>query len=101
MKPPRARRRSGLLDGDSSISERVAQLAARVVQRLVERPARGVQALGEDVDRNAIDRQRNQDAALMAGQVRVDALRECLEEFNVRGAGAGAVCRFGEPSPAL
>ena len=45
-----------------------AQLAPRVVQRLVQSAARGAEALGENVDRHAVDGKRNQHPALVGRQ---------------------------------
>ena len=44
------------------------ELAASVVKRLVERAARGTEALGEDVDRHLVQRERDEDVALVRRQ---------------------------------
>src|SRR4051795_1594046 len=49
-----------------------AQFAPRVVQGLVESAARRVEAIREDIDRNVVERQRDQHAALMRGQALLD-----------------------------
>ena len=48
--------------------EAAASLPARVVERLVERAARRVQPLGEDVDRHAVERDRHEHLALVGTQ---------------------------------
>ena len=53
-----------------------AKLAAGVVQGLVERAARGPEPLGEDVDRHAVERERDEDIALVRRQGPVDRLGE-------------------------
>src|SRR2546426_1477330 len=51
-------------------SQLLSQLSARVVKGLVERAACGIEVRREHVDGNAVDRQRDQDAALARSQRR-------------------------------
>ena len=50
--------------------EQAPQARTCVVQRLVERVAVGREAVGEDVDRHAVDGQREQDVALVRREAR-------------------------------
>ena len=79
--PPRGRRAPARPAG--------AQLAARVVQRLVERAARRVEALGEDVDRHAVERDR--DAAPRAGarSARRDRVAQRAEQLALGACSCG------------
>ena len=58
----------GTLGHRSPSREVLSQLATRVVQRLVEGAAGGRQAIGEDVDRNAVQRERDEHATLVRRQ---------------------------------
>src|SRR5215212_3833634 len=55
----------GRRDVEAGVGEGRAQLAARVVQCLVERAARRAESLGEHVDGDAVERQGGEDLALM------------------------------------
>src|SRR5262249_29843968 len=65
-----------------------AQLLPSVVQILVEGAARGLEALGEDVDRDLVDRDRHQHLAPPGAQ-RFDLLADRAEELGVLGAALG------------
>src|SRR3954453_19545384 len=56
------------LEGDTGIGQGRPELASSIVKCLVERPARGVQPLGEHVDRNAAECERTEDLALVRSQ---------------------------------
>ncbi len=80
-----------------------AQLAAGVVQRLVEGAARGVQALGEDVDRHAVQRERHEHRALVRRSASsAIASRSASEQLGrARRPGAGAGPLLGTELPAV
>ena len=59
----------------------LAQLAPRVVQGLVEGAAGRLEVVGEDVDRHAVDRERQQDAPLVRGEDVADRLLDLPEEL--------------------
>jgi hypothetical protein len=63
--------------------ERGPQLAACVVQRLVQRAPCRRQPLGEDVDRDAVERQRREDLALVRGELRADRVADRAEQLVV------------------
>ena len=67
------------------VGEPPPQLAARVVQRLVERAARRREPLGEHVDRDAVERERDEHAALMRRQALLDRLLQGLQELALLG----------------
>jgi len=57
------------------------QLLPGVVQHLVERAAVRVQALGEDVDRHAVDREGDENTALVRSQHVLDRRLQRLQEL--------------------
>src|SRR3954454_7116833 len=56
------------LEGNTRVGQGRPELASSIVKCLVERPAGGVQPLGEHVDRNATERERTEDLALVRSQ---------------------------------
>src|SRR3954454_7247349 len=56
------------LEGNTRIGQGRPELASSIVKRLVERAAGGVQPLGEHVDRNAAERERAENLALVRRQ---------------------------------
>ena len=71
--------------------EVTAQLAAGVVQRLVERAAGGLFPVGEHVDRDLVERQRNEHGPLTRGQSLGDADPDRAEQLAL----LRRVCRPG------
>ena len=65
------------------------ELAPGVVQRLVERAACRAEALGEDVDRDALEREGDEHGALMGGQGGRDRLRTAREQLGVSASAPG------------
>src|SRR5688572_505993 len=63
----------------------LSQLAPRVVQGLVERSAIRVQALSENVDRNAVQGERDEDAALVRRQHLGDRALQLGEQLALLG----------------
>ena len=61
---------------EAARGEARAQPAARVVQRLVERAARGLKALGEDVDRHVVEGDGDEHLALVGREVLGDRLAD-------------------------
>src|SRR3954447_26286486 len=57
------------------------QLAAGIVEGLVERARRRVEAAGEVLGRHVLDRQLDQDLALMVGQLACDQADQRLAYF--------------------
>jgi hypothetical protein len=78
-----------------------AQLPPRVVQRLVQRVAVGVEPLSENVDRDAVHRKRHEDAALVRCQHLLDRLLQCAEQLVLLGLGVRSEARVREHAPAL
>src|SRR5215218_7697423 len=62
-----------------------AQLAARVVQGLVERAAGRAQALGEHVDRDSVQREGDEHTPLVRRQYLADRLLQRVEELALLG----------------
>jgi len=56
-----------------------AQVAARIVKRLVDRAPGRSEALGEDVDGDLVQRGRDQDLALVRRERRADTVADRLE----------------------
>src|SRR3954447_17051783 len=74
------------------------QLAPRVVQRLVERPPRAPEPLGEHVDRDAVERQRAEHLALVRGKRVANGVAQRAQQLLVLQAimrGAPAVGQLG------
>ena len=67
----------------------LAQLPPRVVQGLVERSACRLEPFGKHVDRHAVQRQRDEDAALMVGQHLVDRLLQGRQQLTLLGRSVG------------
>src|SRR5262245_51015652 len=78
-----------------------AQLAAGVVERLVERTTCGLQALGEHVDRDVVQRERDEHAPLVRGQRLVDPGLDLPEQLPLLRRRVGAACRAGEAAERL
>ena len=66
-----------------------AQLPPGVVQGLVERAAVCAQAFGEDVDRDAVEGQRDENAPLVRRQNFGDRALQRLEQLALLGLGVG------------
>ena len=58
-----------------------AELLARVVERLVERAASGAHAIGEHVDRHAVQGERDEHASLVGGEHLGDGTLQGLEQL--------------------
>src|SRR5204863_1150141 len=97
------RRSSLLLSGGSELEaallERCSQLAAGIVQGLVEGASGGGEALGEDVDGHVVERHRDQDLPLAVAEAALDLLAQGREQLGVRGAAAGRAGAVGEHRP--
>jgi hypothetical protein len=61
-----------LADAEPARGERRAELEAGVVDRLVERPAGRVESLGQDVDRDVVERGGDEELALAWSEVALD-----------------------------
>src|SRR3982750_3095855 len=79
----------------------VAQLAPRVVQRLVQRAAVRVQPLGENIDRYTVDRKRDEDTPLVRSQHLGDRVLEAREQLILLGLRLGLEARAREEPPAF
>ena len=66
----------GAVNGKPDAARWSAELAARIVQSLVERPSAAPEALGEHVDRNAVQRQGYEHLPLVRRQRRGDPVPE-------------------------
>jgi hypothetical protein len=75
-----------------------AQLATGVVQSLVQGVSVRVQTLGEDVDRDTVERERNEDAALVWGEDLSDRTLECVQQLGLLGRLVGPARRGGAVS---
>ena len=73
------------LKAKARIGQVPPELLTRVVQSLVERPARRREPLGEHVDRHPVQCKRNEDAALVWRQDRVDRVLDHAEELTLLG----------------
>jgi len=65
----------------SLVRESAAQLLSCIVQRLVQRAARRVQPLCEDVDRHAVERDRHEHFALVCAERIVDRVAQRAEQL--------------------
>src|SRR6266536_3166808 len=79
----------------------LSQLPPGVVQRLVERAAVRVQPLGQDVDRDAVDGQCNEDTLLVRRQYLGNRALESLDQLVLLGLGIGQESGAREQAPAL
>ena len=79
--------------------ERGAELAPGIVDGLVERAARGAEALGEDVDRDALERDARRGRSRWCG-VRSCAIARRTAASSSRGLGALAAARRSAPASA-
>ena len=71
------------------------------MERLVERAARRCKALGEHVDRHAVDGERDQYLALVGCQLAADALADRSEQLPALGGDVGPLGSVGEAVPGL
>ena len=65
-----------LVDADAAGAQRGSELLPRVVEGLVEGAAGRVEPLGEHVDRDAVERERDQHLALVRAQLALDRFAE-------------------------
>jgi hypothetical protein len=77
----------------SPVGKPNVKLASRIVECLVERPPSRVQPYREMIAVDPIDRQRDQDLALMAGQVVDDQLGEAIRDVGRLGHGLRVLAR--------
>ena len=77
------------------------QLAAGVVQRLVERATRGAETLGENVDRHPVDGEGDEDAALVWREGELDGVLDRGQQLRLlrRLVGLEAGTRDEIPTP--
>jgi hypothetical protein len=64
------------------------QLLAGVVERLVERAARGAKPFGEDVDRHVVERDCDEHGPLMSGEHLGDRVADGAQQLGRLGVGA-------------
>ena len=84
-----------------AIGERGSELAAGVVDGLVERSAGGVEALGEDVDRDVVECDGEEDLALVAAEVAFDRAPQGGELLSRLDVLVGRRPIFGDQRPGL
>jgi hypothetical protein len=73
--------RPRLAGREAALAELLAQLAAGVVHRLVEGAARRAQPVRQDVDRHVVERERDEDLALVRRQRVLDAVAKGTQEL--------------------
>jgi hypothetical protein len=66
---------------EPALGEPLPQPLAGIVQRLVESAAIAAEALGEDVDRDAVERDRDQHLALTGGEAALDLLAQGRDQL--------------------
>jgi hypothetical protein len=89
------------MKGESLVVEVTAELLPRVVQRLVKSTSAGVQAFGENVDRHAVERERNEDVTLVRRQRALDPAVQRRQELALLGLLLRREPGAREQSPAL
>lgn len=87
--------------GHAALGEPSAEAAPGVVERLVQRAAWRGQAFGEHVDRDAVDRKRDQDLALVGRELVGDAFAGGAQRFAAFGGGVRLLGCGGEAVPAV
>jgi hypothetical protein len=75
------------IDGEPVGGEPCPQLAAGVVEGLVERAARGAKPFGEHVDRHVVERDGDEHGPLMSGEHLGDRVAHRVEELSGLGVG--------------
>ena len=79
----------------------LAELAACVVQGLVERAARRAEPVGEDVDGHSVQRERDEDAPLVGRQDVVNPAADSRQQLALLGLGIRLEPLAGEEAPLL
>src|SRR5215204_6742409 len=81
--------------------ELLPELSPRVMERLVEGSARGVEPLGQNVDWHLVKGQGNQHLALMRRQLGLDRARDLAQQLATLRLGVRRGARIREPRPVL
>ena len=83
----------------AGVGERGAELSPGVVQGLIERAAGARQALGEHVDRHAVERERREDLALVRRERGLHGVPDRAQQIGFLDRLLGARGAVGEPLP--